>query len=119
VKQLQPQYAKLEKGKIIKCGPVEWATWDPEHVLRQVGRYETETHLVSTVFLGRNHAMPWDARPLWFDTTIFDKTQSILHLADLFLREEIYCERYATLAEAKRGHEAAIAWLNESLKRKK
>jgi hypothetical protein len=99
--KIKQRFAKLENRQIIPCTLTEWATWDPEHAKRIIGRHETETHLVSTVFLGLDHG--WiGLRPVWFETMIFDKTQ---------LGDVIYEERYSTLDEAEQGHQAAIAWL--------
>jgi hypothetical protein len=118
------RFAKLEDRQIIPCTLTEWAMWDPERVKRIIGRHQTQTHLVSTVFLGLDHAFYSDARPQWFETMIFDKTQR--HELELdgkltgewTVGESVYEERYSTLEEAEQGHQAAIAWLNEELAKK-
>src|SRR4029077_10341131 len=119
------RFARLEDRKILSCSLTEWAMWDPERMKRIIGRHETETHLVSTVFLGLDHSwINLHARPLWFETMIFDKTQGHeLELGDKLTGEwivgdVIYEERYSTLKEAEQGHQAAIAWLNEELAKK-
>jgi hypothetical protein len=118
------QFAKLEGRQIVRCTLTEWAMWDREHEKRVIGRHETETHLVSTVFLGLDHAWYSDVRPQWFETMIFDKTQRHeLELGgkltgSLTIGESIYEERYSTLEEAEQGHQAAIAWLKEELAKK-
>jgi hypothetical protein len=92
-----------------------------ERVNRIIGRHQTVTHLVSTVFLGLDHAFYNDARPQWFETMIFDKTQRHeLQLGSKLigtwtLGDVIYEKRYSTLEEAEQGHQAAIAWLEEEL----
>jgi hypothetical protein len=115
-------FAKLEDRQIIPCTLSELAMWDLDYEKRIIGRHETETHLVSTVFLGLDHRwIHLDARPLWFETMIFDKTQR--HELELggkltgewTIGESVYEERYSTLEEAEQGHQAAIAWLNEEL----
>ena len=119
------RFTKLENRQIVPCTLSEWAMWDPEHVKRIIGRHETETHLVSTVFLGLDHGwIGLDTRPIWFETMIFDKTQR--HELELdgkltgtwTIGECMYEERYSTLEEAEQGHRAAIAWLNEELAKK-
>jgi hypothetical protein len=115
--------AKLVDRKVVPCSLTEWAEWDPEHEKRRIGRHETETHLVSTVFLGLNHGwIGLDIRPIWFETMIFDKTQR--HELEVggkltgtwSIGETIYEERYSTLEEAEQGHQAAIAWLKERIR---
>jgi hypothetical protein len=122
--KFKQRFARLEDRKIVACSLTEWATWDPECVKRIIGRHETETHLVSTVFLGLDHAFYSDVRPRWFETMIFDKTQRYELELDGKLTGEwtngdvIYEERYSTLEEAEQGHQAAIAWLREELAKK-
>jgi hypothetical protein len=91
---------------------------------RIIGRHNTETHLVSTIFLGLDHAHFGDVRCFWFETMVFDKTQR--HELELdgkltgqwTIGETIYEERYSTLDEAEQGHQAAIAWLEEEIKKR-
>jgi hypothetical protein len=105
--RIKQRFAKLEDRQIIPCTLTEWAMWDRDREKRVIGRHESETHVVSTVFLGVDHAFYSDARPKWFETMIFDKTQR----DELELDEMIYEKRYSTLKEAEQGHQAAIAWL--------
>src|SRR4029077_459766 len=116
------QFAKLNDRQIVPCTLTEWSmSWDREREKRVIGRHETETHLVSTVFLGLNHACYFGVRPQWFETMIFDKTQR--HELELdgkltgewTIGDVIYEERYSTLEEAEQGHQAAIAWLKQEL----
>jgi hypothetical protein len=118
--KFKQRFARLEDRKIVSCSLTEWATWDPECAKRIIGRHQTETHLVSTVFLGLDHGwIGLDTRPIWFETMIFDKTQR--HQLELVGKptgqwtfgDVIYEERYSTLEEAEQGHQAAIAWLEE------
>jgi hypothetical protein len=120
--KFKQRFAKLQDRQIVPCTLSEWAMWDPEHVKRIIGRHETETHLVSTVFLGLDHGwIGLDTRPIWFETMIFDKTQR--HELELggkltgtwTIGESVYEERYSTLEEAEQGHQAAIAWLEAEL----
>jgi hypothetical protein len=118
------RFAKLEDRKIVPCTLTEWSIWDKEREKRVIGRHETETHLVSTIFLGLNHARFFSARPQWFETMIFDKTQRHeLELGDKLtgqwtIGETVYEERYSTFEEAEQGHQAAIAWLKAELAKK-
>jgi len=119
--KVKQRFAKLEDRQIVPCTFREWAMWDPERVKRIIGRHETETHLVSTVFLGLDHAHFGNTRCEWFETMIFDKTQR--HELELggkltgqwTIGETVYEERYSTLEEAEQGHQAAIAWLKAEL----
>jgi hypothetical protein len=122
--KFKQRFARLEDRKIVSCSLTEWARWDPERVKRIIGRHKTETHLVSTVFLGLDHAHFGDVRCLWFETMVFDKTKR--HQLELAgkptgtwtIGDVIYEERYATLEEAEQGHQAAIAWLEEEIKKR-
>jgi hypothetical protein len=120
--KFKQHFAKLQDRQIVPCTWNELEMWDPEHVKRIIGRHETETHLVSTVFLGLDHGwIGLDTRPIWFETMIFDKTQR--HELELggkltgtwTIGESVYEERYSTLEEAEQGHQAAIAWLEAEL----
>jgi hypothetical protein len=121
--KIKQRFAKLGDRQIVPCTLTEWAMWDREREKRLIGRHETETHLVSTVFLGLDHAFCSEVRPQWFETMIFDKTQR--HELELdgkltgewTLGEVIYEERYSTLQEAEEGHQTAMAWLNEEIKK--
>jgi hypothetical protein len=121
--KIRHRFAKLEDRQIIPCTLTEWAMWDREHEKRIVGRHQTQTHLVSTVFMGLDHAFYSDMRPQWFETMIFEKTQRYeLELdgkltGEWTFGESVYQERYSTFEEAEQGHQAAIAWLNEEIKK--
>jgi hypothetical protein len=49
-----PRFAKLVEGQVIPCSLEEWCAWKMEEgdAPKIVARDETETHLISTVFLG-------------------------------------------------------------------
>lgn len=117
-----PRFAKLENEKIIPCTLEEWAAWDPDRELRIIGRDDSPTHLVSTIFLGLNHAFHGAVRPHWFETMIFDTstagTEYDLGTGKTWVSkigDVIYEERYTTLEEAREGHQAALAWLKDQL----
>jgi hypothetical protein len=121
--KIKQRFAKLGDRQIVPCTLTEWSMWDREREKRIIGRHETETHLVSTVFLGLDHAFYSEVRPQWFETMIFDKTQR--HELELggkltgewTIGETVYEERYSTLEEAEQGHQAAIEWLKAELAR--
>jgi hypothetical protein len=117
--RIKQRFAKLEDRQIIPCTLTELAMWDRDREKRVIGRHESETHVVSTVFLGLDHAFYSDVRPQWFETMIFDKTQR--HELEVggkltwTVGDVIYEERYSTIEEAEQGHQAAIAWLEQEL----
>ena len=73
-----------------------WARWVEDFENRQIAETETEGFRVSTVFIGIN--MNWRATgdPILFETMIFGGP----------LDSEQW--RYATYAEAERGHDHAV-----------
>lgn len=69
--------------------------------LRTVKRDDLrDDHKISTVFLALDHG--FGGRPQWFETMIFDKD-----------RNDIFCRRYETWAEAWNGHVDAAYRFNE------
>jgi len=108
---MEPQFANLIDGKVVPCDIKDYIAKTEKNVQsRQIGRYETDTHMVSTVFLGINHAWTRDARPIWFETMIFAKENDLL---------DQYCQRYTTLKEAQIGHEATIALLKAEVAKRR
>jgi hypothetical protein len=119
-----PSFAKLVEGQVIPCSLEEWCAWKMEEgdAPKIVARDETETHLISTVFLGLNHSDFGNVRAVWFETMIFDKSTQGEKIEfggtvvlETKLGENIYCDRYSTLEEARIGHRMALAWLKEKL----
>lgn len=98
----------LEKGKIKKADLFEMAKWFEENSeARIVDKTELDGGVsVSTVFLCIDHnflnfAEPWEGkknnhRPILFETMIFGG------------EHDQYQVRYATFAEAKKGHWEAV-----------
>lgn len=64
---------------------------------KHVAIYETPFMLISTVYLGINHAYSKDSPPLIFETMVF--------CGDMDGQDQW---RYSTIAEAKAGHEKAV-----------
>jgi hypothetical protein len=119
------RFAILVNGEVVPCGLDKWAQWLEEHRNEKIiDRCETQTYLVSTVFMGYNHALLQSVRPQWFETMIFDKSaaekaeENETAALEGKLGETIYCERYTTLREAREGHQGAIAWLWGELAKK-
>src|SRR4029077_14784936 len=94
----EPRYAKLVGDEVVECSLKEWMKTlkgCSQRVIKQerVG----DRYWVSSVFLGFNHG--WGDEALWFETMIFDEySRDEQH----GLRQNIYCERYSTLEEARR-----------------
>lgn len=83
-----------------------WAKWVGENQNQKHLRktfFNEQKIMVSTVFLGMNHAFD-DGPPILWETMVFGI--------------EEYCDRYRTKAEALEGHEKAVLWVMESLKKK-
>jgi hypothetical protein len=58
---------------------------------------------VSTVWLGLDHNFDHDGPPLIFETMVFPPDSS----------QDLYCERYSTLAEAEAGHARVLQTLKD------
>ena len=90
---MREEYYKLNPdGSTQPCDLMEYA--------RQIGRPNTRIardkvgeHEISTVFLGVNHAFD-NGPPLLFETMVFPECEEL--------------ERYSTLEQAKKGHEAFL-----------
>ena len=93
----RPRYYILQNGEPFSVEDVlVWAGWF-EEADRQVVRTEISPDCsVSTVFLGLDHQYG-DGPPLIFETMIFGGPH------------DQYQERYATRADAERGHARACA----------
>lgn len=84
----------------IKCNDIlEWARWFEQKEVRIVKKEYIGQVLVSTVFLGIDHAFG-GVEPILFETMIFGG-----------LHDE-YCARYSTWDEAERGHDRAAKLVN-------
>jgi hypothetical protein len=99
---MRQYYILNEHGDPVAVDDVqEWAEWFEENhktgiPKRRVAYDEVLGLRVSTVFLGMN--MAWcGEEPMLFETMIFPKKIS----------NDLYCERYASRAEAEAGHARA------------
>jgi hypothetical protein len=75
-----------------------WAKWEAENPKNKIIKQTTlpDGTLISTVFLGLDHAFPRGSTPVLFETMIFGGEHD--HFQD----------RYFTYDEAEIGHEKAI-----------
>jgi hypothetical protein len=86
----------------------EAAEWLDEHPSRKIVKQEDIDGIhVSTVFLGLDHAMPWekDKTPVLWETMIFGGTH-----------DQEYQERYTSYEDAVEGHKVAVQIAINSLK---
>ena len=87
----------LVDGKPVATSDIgEWGKWMSENT-RAVAKTSVDGADVSTVFLGLDHSFRFGATPILFETMIFGGPH------------DEYQERYATLEEAMKGHERAVA----------
>lgn len=101
------RYYTLIDRKVVACTDLmQWAQWMElarrNDVLR-IGREDIGDAMVSTVFLGLDHAFMGPG-PVVFETMIFMEKGNY--------REEFQW-RYMTLEEAEAGHKAACDWLRQ------
>jgi hypothetical protein len=98
-----------DTGEIIPATDlIDWAITFEGHD-KHVGYDEVIGFIVSTVFMGINHA--WGrGRPHWFETMVFrqmDNKRMLGRLIDQW--------RYATLEEARAGHAKAVEGVQQGL----
>ena len=100
------RFAKLVGDEVVECSLSEWVKLleGRKGVIKQetVG----DRYWVSTVFMGIDHGWSGlDARGVWFESMVFDNYGRDEQHG---YRPTIYCERYSTMAEARRGHLVAV-----------
>ena len=71
----------------------------------RVGNY-----MVSTVDLGVNHS--FDETPLYYETMVFKIENEEINFHELF------CERYTTEKQARKGHKIVVEYLENLTKQK-
>ena len=92
----------LDGHEPVLCADLhKWGRWF-ETADRHVARDKVGDVKVSTVFLGLDHRFGDKGPPLLFETMIFGGPH------------DGYQERYATWAEAERGHAVAVKKASES-----
>lgn len=81
----------------------EWDEWMRNHN-RIVAKTVVKGVVVTTIFLGMNHAAFGSGAPILFETMLFTEIGSLG-----------FQERYCTWDEAEAGHQRAIAYVISSL----
>lgn len=92
---------------LTKYGYRKDFNWDTRFDLKN----EVDGFIISTVDLGINHNFG-AGEPLYYETMIFRKKGNDIDFADL------YCERYPTEDEARKGHKRAIDYIKNKLEEK-
>ena len=86
--------------------------WETRFDLKtQVDKYE-----ISTVDLGLNHQFDETLPPLYYETMIFIKGNTVEERLSKENPFECYQERYTTEDEARKGHQKAIEYVKNYLK---
>ena len=86
----------LKDKEAVPCELLEWAKWFGTND-RTVAKNKFGKVLVSTVFIGLDHSLGIESRPLIFETMVFGGP----------LNQEM--DRYSTWNEAVAGHEIMCA----------
>ena len=103
---MKDRYFVLDGKEVVPVDDVlTWARWFEQHPDRRVAQTTIGGDiLVSTVFLGLNHA--WSpGPPLLFETMVFNLPEA-----------DDITARYSTWAEAEAGHQAAVAVVRDILR---
>lgn len=112
-----------EKKEVVPVrSMLEWADWlvssteEGRADKRRVAKTSLNGHCISTVFLGIDHGFL--TGPLWFETMVFPEGEKpIVPELGGKLREylsEIQL-RYATYAEAEKGHQTVVEMIRRGL----
>lgn len=76
---------------------------------RQIADTMVEGRRVSTIFLGLDHGFSRSGPPILFETMVFSETVETNELLEREYHETLNMRRYATYAEAMKGHEELVA----------
>lgn len=102
-------YYLLDENKNpYKCTLREWGEWFQDSRgddRRRVAEDEIDGKRISTVFLGMDHNLYGEGRPLIFETMVFDENG-----------HEMYTNRYSLWEESLNGHEKAKEWVKNGCK---
>jgi len=103
-------YWKLDGKLAVPCDDhMEWALWF-ESADRRVAWTRVGPLEVSTVFIGLDHNFPGhDDQPHVFETMIFDQGDTHKSIG--------YLERYSTWEEAEHGHDRAVAYAEDIVRK--
>lgn len=109
MKSFLGMYILDDGNNSVACPDViEWGKWFEENSHRRKVSRNTvgwnfppfKKMLISTVFLGLDHANFGDDKPLLFETMVFYDGSWM----------DIYCKRCSTYAEALEQHKAGVVW---------
>lgn len=94
------KYILLEDKKTYREEPdiLIWGKWLEEYGNKNLHNDTSDTHRVSTVFLGIDHAFGDSNTPILFETMVFAVRDGKTNWSDLDM------ERYTTAEEAAEGH---------------
>jgi hypothetical protein len=102
-------YYLLDENKHpYKCTLGEWGEWFQNSRgddKRRVAEDEINGKRISTVFLGMDHNLYGEGRPLIFETMVFDEKGN-----------DIWMDRYSTWNDSEIGHEKAKEWVKNGCK---
>jgi len=95
-------YTLDENNEPVPCeDSLEWARWMKDnHERRKVARSHVDGHVVSTIFLGMDHAFLEPSEPILYETMVFRAGDD--GEVDSFMDQAM--ERYRTREEAVVGH---------------
>lgn len=82
----------------------EWGQLCEDYDYRRVAIVDLGERLISTVWMGIDHNVG-KGKPIIFETVVF---------GDAFA-DDVYCERYSTLEEAKAGHDRIVSQVRSDL----
>lgn len=111
-------YYILDKNKNVKAinNLLKWATW-METNERNIAFTKFKTKEVSTVFLGLDHNFGLKNEPILFETMVFSTKLSKFKLFTETFKShksyDKYTRRYATKAEAIKGHDEICKLINK------
>jgi len=92
-------YVLDDLGNAQPCGLMEWARFLEAPHARRVAETFVQDVRVSTVFLGLDHDFSGHGPPILWETMIFGGPHAG------------WQARYSSAADARAGHQAAVAWL--------
>lgn len=110
--QKKDKFILDDDNNTIPADLMTWGLFLEEQKARRIVKQDTVNNLkISTVFIGLDHKFSTqeerqhpDYKPHIFETMIFTENGK---------GQDCYCCRYATWKEAEKGHQRAIAWVND------
>ena len=94
----------LKDGKpVVEPDLLKWARWIEANKYRHQFSFHLGEVWVTTIFLGVDHNFGDQGPPLVFETMVFGG------------KHHLHCQRYSTLAQAKRGHAKLVTLIKTEL----